>query len=144
MSAFRTLAKPNLVTQSGKEAKFISGGEFPFPVAQQNNTVTIEFKEFGVSILFTPAVVDGEIINLRLRPEVSTLDFSQGLTIQGFNIPTIRKNQALTSVNLKDGETFAIGGPHQQRGAADGGEDPDRRRRPDPRRSVPQHALPEQ
>src|SRR4029450_10374472 len=86
--AFRTLAKPNLVTQSGKEAKFISGGEFPFPVAQQNNTVTIEFKEFGVSILFTPAVVDGEIINLRLRPEVSTLDFSQGLTVQGFNIPT--------------------------------------------------------
>ena len=108
--AFRTLAKPNLVTQSGKEAKFISGGEFPFPVAQQNNTVTIEFKEFGVSILFTPIVVDGEIINLRVRPEVSSLDFSQGLTIQGFNIPTIRKNQALTSVNLKDGETFAIGG----------------------------------
>jgi pilus assembly protein CpaC len=107
---FRTLAKPNLVTQSGKEAKFISGGEFPFPVAQQNNTVTIEFKEFGVSILFTPVVVDGEIINLRVRPEVSALDFSQGLVIQGFNIPTIRKNQALTSVNLKDGETFALGG----------------------------------
>ena len=109
-NAFRTLAKPNLVTQSGKEAKFISGGEFPFPVAQQNNTVTIEFKEFGVSILFTPVVVDGEIINLRLRPEVSTLDFSQGLVIQGFRIPTIRKNQALTAVNLKDGETFAIAG----------------------------------
>jgi pilus assembly protein CpaC len=107
---FRTLAKPNLVTQSGKEAKFISGGEFPFPVAQQNNTVTIEFKEFGVSILFTPVVVDGEIINLRVRPEVSSLDFSQGLVIQGFSIPTIRKNQALTSVNLKDGETFALGG----------------------------------
>jgi pilus assembly protein CpaC len=63
-----------------------------------------------VSILFTPVVVDGEIINLRVRPEVSTLDFSQGLVIQGFSIPTIRKNQALTSVNLKDGETFAIGG----------------------------------
>jgi pilus assembly protein CpaC len=107
---FRTLAKPNLVTQSGKEAKFISGGEFPFPVAQQNNTVTIEFKEFGVSILFTPVVVDGESINLKLRPEVSALDFSQGLVIQGFNIPTIRKNQAFTSVNLKDGETFGIAG----------------------------------
>ena len=109
-NAFRTLAKPNLVTQSGKEAKFISGGEFPFPVSQQNNTVTIEFKEFGVSILFTPVVIDGEIINLKVRPEVSSLDFSQGLVIQGFNIPTIRKNQALTSVNLKDGETFAIAG----------------------------------
>jgi len=109
-NAFRTLAKPNLVTQSGKEAKFISGGEFPFPVSQQNNTVTIEFKEFGVSILFTPVVIDGEIINLKVRPEVSSLDFSQGLVIQGFNIPTIRKNQASTAVNLKDGETFAIAG----------------------------------
>lgn len=109
-SAFRTLAKPNLVTQSGKEAKFISGGEFPFPVAQQNNTVTIEFKEFGVSIVFTPVIIDGEIINLRVRPEVSSLDFTQGLVIQGFAIPTIRKNQAVTSVNLKDGETFALAG----------------------------------
>src|SRR5206468_9569363 len=91
-SLLRTLAKPNLVTQSGKEAKFLSGGEFPFPVAQQNNAITIEFKEFGVSILFTPVVVDGEIINLKVRPEVSSLDFSQGLVIQGFSIPTIRKN----------------------------------------------------
>jgi len=108
--ALRVLAKPNLITQSGKEAKFISGGEFPFPVAQQNNTVTIEFKEFGISLLFTPVVVDGEVINLKIRPEVSSLDFSQGLVIQGFNIPTIRKNQAFTSVNVKDGESFAIAG----------------------------------
>ena len=63
-----------------------------------------------MSILFTPLVIDGEIINLKVRPEVSSLDFSQGLVIQGFNIPVIRKNQALTSVNLKDGETFAIAG----------------------------------
>ncbi|HEY3068126.1 MAG TPA: pilus assembly protein N-terminal domain-containing protein [Methylomirabilota bacterium] len=109
-NALRTLAKPNLITQSGKEAKFISGGEFPFPVAQQNNTVTIEFKEFGVSILFTPVIMDGEIVNLRVRPEVSTLDFTQGLIIQGFRIPAIRKNQAATSLNLKDGETFAMAG----------------------------------
>lgn len=109
-NALRTLAKPNLVTQSGKEAKFISGGEFPFPVAQQNNTVTIEFKEFGISLLFTPVVVDGEVINLKIRPEVSSLDFSQGLVIQGFNIPVIRKNQAYTSVNVRDGESFAIAG----------------------------------
>jgi pilus assembly protein CpaC len=106
----RTLAKPNLVTQSGKEAKFISGGEFPFPVAQINNTVTIEFKEFGVSLLFTPNVVDGEMIQLKIRPEVSSLDFSQGLVVQGFNIPVIRKNQAFTSINVKDGESFAIAG----------------------------------
>jgi len=109
-NALRTLAKPNLITQSGKEAKFISGGEFPFPVAQQNNTVTIEFKEFGVSMLFTPVIVDGQVINLKIRPEVSALDFSQGLQIQGSNIPVIRKNQAYTTVNVRDGESFAIAG----------------------------------
>jgi len=106
----RTLAKPNLVTQSGKEAKFLSGGEFPFPVAQTNNTITIEFKEFGIGLVFLPVVVDGETINLRVRPEVSSLDFSQGLQSAGFNIPVIRKNEAATTVNLKDGESFAIAG----------------------------------
>jgi pilus assembly protein CpaC len=105
----RTLAKPNLVTESGKEAKFVSGGEFPFPVAQQNNTITIEFKEFGVSLMFTP-VVDGELINLRVRPEVSSLDFSQGLIAAGFQIPVVRKNQAFTNIRLRDGEAFAIAG----------------------------------
>src|SRR5262245_12207411 len=109
-SLLRTLAKPNLVTQSGKEAKFLSGGEFPFPVAQQNNTTTIEFKEFGVGLLFTPMIVDGVTINLRVRPEVSSLDFSQGLQVSGFNIPVIRKNEAFTHVSLKDGESFAIAG----------------------------------
>ncbi len=107
---FRTLAKPNLITQSGKEAKFLSGGEFPYPVAQDNNRVTIEYKEFGVGLLFTPVVVDGDTVNLRLRPEVSSLDFSQGLVSAGFSIPVIRKNQAATNVSLKDGETFAIAG----------------------------------
>ncbi len=106
----RTLAKPNLVTQSGKEAKFISGGEFPFPISQINNVVTIEFKEFGISLIFTPVVLDGQHIDLKVRPEVSSLDFSQGLTLQGFNIPVIRKNQAFTNVNLRDGESFAIAG----------------------------------
>jgi pilus assembly protein CpaC len=109
-NALRTLAKPNLLTQSGKEAKFLSGGEFPFPVAQTNNTVTIEFKEFGVGLLFTPVVVDGETINLKVRPEVSSLDFSQGLQSAGFNIPVIRKNVAATNISLKDGESFAIAG----------------------------------
>jgi pilus assembly protein CpaC len=108
--ALRTLAKPNLVTQSGKEAKFISGGEFPFPVSQQNNAITIEFKEFGVGLLFTPVVVDGETIDLKVRPEVSSLDFSQGLVSAGFQIPLLRKNQAFTNISLKDGESFAIAG----------------------------------
>ena len=109
-NVLRTLAKPNLVTQSGKEAKFLSGGEFPYPVAQQNNTISIEFKEFGVGLVFLPVVVDGETINLRVRPEVSSLDFSQGLQSNGFNIPVIRKNEAATTINLKDGESFAIAG----------------------------------
>jgi pilus assembly protein CpaC len=107
---FRTLAKPNLVTHSGREAKFLSGGEFPYPVAQENNRVTIEFKEFGVGILFTPVVVDGDTINLKIRPEVSSLDFSQGLVAAGFAIPVLRKNQAATNISLRDGETFAIAG----------------------------------
>ncbi|HXG02384.1 MAG TPA: pilus assembly protein N-terminal domain-containing protein [Candidatus Binatia bacterium] len=106
----RTLAKPNLVTQSGREAKFLSGGEFPFPVAQQNNTVTVEFKEFGVGLVFTPTVVDGETINLKVRPEVSNLDFSQGLVSAGFRIPVVRKNEAATTIAVKDGESFAIAG----------------------------------
>jgi pilus assembly protein CpaC len=109
-SLLRTLAKPNLVTMSGKEARFLSGGEFPFPVAQQNNAISIEFKEFGVGLIFTPAVVDGETIDLRVRPEVSSLDFSQALVSSGFNIPVVRKNQVYTNISVKDGETFAIAG----------------------------------
>lgn len=107
---FRTLAKPNLVTQSGKEAKFISGGEFPFPVSTTNNTIGVQFKEFGIGLVFTPVVVDGETINLRVLPEVSSLDFSQGLTSAGFRIPVIRKNQTYTTINIKNGESFAIAG----------------------------------
>jgi pilus assembly protein CpaC len=107
---FRTLAKPNLVTQSGKEAKFISGGEFPFPVSTTNNTIGVQFKEFGIGLVFTPVVVDGETINLRVLPEVSSLDFSQGLVSAGFRIPVIRKNQTFTTINIKNGESFGIAG----------------------------------
>lgn len=107
---FRTLAKPNLVTQSGKEAKFISGGEFPYPVSTTNNTIGVQFKEFGIGLVFTPVVVDGETINLRVLPEVSSLDFSQGLVSAGFRIPVIRKNQTFTTINIKNGESFGIAG----------------------------------
>jgi pilus assembly protein CpaC len=106
----RTLAKPNLVTESGREAKFLSGGEFPIPVAQQNGAITIEFKEFGVGLVFTPVVLDGEAISLKIRPEVSSLDFSQGLITAGFRVPVIRKNEAFTNIQMKDGESFAIAG----------------------------------
>ena len=109
----RVLAKPNLVTQSGKKASFLSGGEFPFPVAQSGaaaGAITIEFKPFGVSLNFLPVVVDGSRINLAVEPEVSSLDFAQGLVSAGFQVPSIRKSTASTTVNLKDGESFAIAG----------------------------------
>lgn len=107
---FRTLAKPNLVTQSGKQAKFLSGGEFPYPVSVREGTVAVEFKEFGIGLVFTPVVTDGETITLTVLPEVSSLDFSQGLVSAGFAIPVIRKNQTFTTINIKDGESFAIAG----------------------------------
>ncbi len=109
----RVLAKPNLVTQSGKKASFLSGGEFPFPVSQGGATagaITIEFKPFGVSLNFLPVVVDGSRINLAIEPEVSSLDFAQGLVSAGFQVPSIRKSTASTTVNLRDGESFAIAG----------------------------------
>ncbi len=109
-NVLRTLAKPNLLTQSGREAKFLSGGEFPYPIAQSNNSISIEFKEFGVGLLFLPIVVDGETINLKIRPYVSSLDFSQGLVSAGFSIPVIRKNETATNISLKDGESFAVAG----------------------------------
>jgi len=110
----RTLAKPNLVTESGKRASFLSGGEFPFPVPQTaaagTTTITIEFKPFGIRLIFLPVVEDGSRINLSVEPEVSTLDFSSGLQFSGFVIPVLRKNNASTTVNLRDGESFAIAG----------------------------------
>jgi hypothetical protein len=69
-----------------------------------------EFKEFGVGLLFTPVIIDGVTVNPKVRPEVSSLDFSQGLQVSGFSIPVIRKNEAFTNVTLKDGESFAIAG----------------------------------
>jgi pilus assembly protein CpaC len=106
----RTLAKPNIVTESGREAKFLSGGEFPFPTSQGLGTVSIEWKPFGVGLVFTPVILDGETISLQVRPEVSSLDFSQGIVSAGITLPVVRKNEAFTNINLKDGESFAIAG----------------------------------
>jgi pilus assembly protein CpaC len=106
----RTLAKPNLVTESGKEAKFLSGGEIPVPVSQQLGAITIEWKEFGVGLVFTPVVLDGDTISLKIRPEVSSLDPSRGVPIGGGIVPAIVKNEAFTNITLKDGESFAIAG----------------------------------
>jgi pilus assembly protein CpaC len=106
----RTLAKPNLVTESGKEAKFISGGEIPVPISEGINGVTISWKEFGVGVVFTPVVADGETINLKIRPVVSSLDPTVGIRSASIEIPGLRKNEAFTNINVKDGESFAIAG----------------------------------
>jgi pilus assembly protein CpaC len=109
----RTLAKPNLITLSGKEAKFLSGGEYPYPVAQGTGggtTITIEFKPFGVQLVFTPVVREDQTIALKVAPEVSSLDFSQGVNQNGYTVPLIRSSRAATTLELKDGETFALAG----------------------------------
>jgi pilus assembly protein CpaC len=110
----RVLAKPNLITVSGKEAKFLSGGEFPYPVPSASTgggvVVTIQFKPFGVQLIFTPIVREDQHITLKVAAEDSSLDFATPLQIQGFNIPTIRSNRAGATLELKDGESFAMAG----------------------------------
>jgi pilus assembly protein CpaC len=111
------LAEPNLITTSGREASFLAGGQFPFPVisstgsgAQAAPVVTIQFRDFGVRLVFTPTVDPTGLIHLKVRPEVSSLDFANALTIQGFLIPAIRTRTAETEVDLREGESFAIAG----------------------------------
>ncbi len=108
----RILAEPNLVTTSGQEASFLAGGEFPIPVPSGLGTVAIEYKKFGVGLLFTPTVLDGEKIALRINPEVSELDFSSQTTVvvSGFIVPALRVRRTSTQVEIKDGQTLAIAG----------------------------------
>ncbi len=110
---FQSLAEPNLITQDGKEASFLAGGEYPFPVVQGtagNQSVTITFKEFGVRLHFTPTVLGGDMIHLKVAPEVSTLDFSNAILLQGFRIPALSTRRTESEVELRDGQTFAIAG----------------------------------
>jgi len=108
----RLLAEPNLVTTSGQEASFLAGGEFPVPVPQQFQTITIEWKKFGVRLVFTPTVLEQNRIALKVAPEVSELDFSAGvaLTAGGFAVPGIRVRRLSSHVEVQDGQTFAIAG----------------------------------
>ena len=107
------LAEPNVLALDGSEASFLAGGEFPFPVVQGGTNftaVTIQFREFGVRLKFTPTIqADGTIV-LKVAPEVSSLDFSNALTISGFLIPALSTRKAETQVALRDGQTFAIAG----------------------------------
>ena len=108
------LAEPNLIAVNGKEASFLAGGEFPFPVAQQNAsgiaTVTIQFREFGVRLKFTPVIQPNGSIHLHVAPEVSTLDFADAVTVAGTTIPAISTRKADTEFELQDGQSFIIAG----------------------------------
>jgi pilus assembly protein CpaC len=106
----KVLAKPTLVAISGQEAQFLSGGEFPFPIPQAFGVVTIQFKKFGVGLAFTPTVLTNNRISMAVSPEVSELDFTNALQIEGFTIPTIATRRATTVVELADGQSFAIAG----------------------------------
>jgi len=110
---FRSLAEPNLLTLPGQEASFLAGGEFPYPSVQgggQSGAITIVFKEFGIRLRFTPTVTEGGSIRLHVAPEVSSLDFTSGLALNGFTIPSLVTRRAETEVELRDGQHLAIAG----------------------------------
>jgi pilus assembly protein CpaC len=110
---FQSLAEPNLIATNGKEASFLAGGEYPYPVAQASGggtTVTIQFKEFGIRLNFTPTVLGGDLILLKVKPEVSALDFANAVSLEGFRIPALSTRRTETEVELRDGQTFAIAG----------------------------------
>ena len=109
---FESLAEPNLVAESGKEASFLAGGEFPIPVAQgsgANQAISVVFKEFGIRLNFTPTVT-GNRVHLKVRPEVSALDFGNAVVLNGFRIPALSTRRTETELELVDGQTFAIAG----------------------------------
>jgi pilus assembly protein CpaC len=107
------LAEPNLIAVNGKEASFLAGGQFPFPIVQPGagfTAVTISFKEFGVRLQFTPVIMPNGNIHLKVAPEVSTLDFGNALTISGFTVPALSTRRAETEFELQDGQSFVIAG----------------------------------
>jgi pilus assembly protein CpaC len=109
----RILAEPNLVAYHGQEASFLAGGEFPIPVPQGGagvGAITIEFKQFGVSLSFVPYIIDGDTIRLAVAPEVSTIDFSLGTTILGTTVPGINTRRANAVVEMSQGQTLAMAG----------------------------------
>ena len=106
---FQSLAEPNLIAYNGREASFLVGGEFPIPIVNAVGQLTIQFKEFGVRLNFTPTIA-GDLIRLKVRPEVSELDFNNGITLDGFRIPALQTRRAETEVELRDGQSFAVAG----------------------------------
>jgi pilus assembly protein CpaC len=111
--ALRALAEPNLIAMNGQQASFLAGGEFPVPIIQGSsggNSISIMFKEYGVRLNFKPTIIDEDHIRLELEPEVSTIDFANGVRFNGFVIPALRTRRAKTGVELRDGQSFALAG----------------------------------
>jgi Flp pilus assembly protein, secretin CpaC len=106
----RTLAEPNLAALSGQEARFLAGGEYPIPVVDRDGGIFVEYKPFGVELTFTPRVVDGDVINLALKASVSGIDPTVTVQNQGFSISAFRKRETSTTIEMRDGESFAIAG----------------------------------
>ena len=115
----RRLAEPNLVALSGDTASFLAGGEFPIPVASTLGNVSVEFKKYGVSLAFTPTVLDDGVINLKIEPEVSQIDPTTTITVGAITIPALIVRRANTTVELRDGQSFAIAGLLQAINTAD-------------------------
>jgi pilus assembly protein CpaC len=111
--AFRELAEPNLIAMNNQQASFLAGGEFPVPVLQTGNGnqgITIVWKEYGIRLNFKPTIIDEDHIRLELEPEVSTIDFNNGVRFNGFVVPALRTRRAKTGVELRDGQAFALAG----------------------------------
>ena len=104
------LAEPNLTALSGETASFLAGGEFPIPVAEDEDTITVEFKEFGVSLAFTPVIIGRNRISMRVRPEVSQLSAAVQILAGGLSVPSLTTRRAETTVELASGQSFAIAG----------------------------------
>jgi len=114
---FQILAEPNLMTESGKEASFLAGGEFPYPIVQSVGggtttapAISITFKEYGIRLSFTPILMADGTIHLKVKPEVSTLDYSNAITLSGFVLPALSTRRVESDMSLADGQTFAIAG----------------------------------
>jgi pilus assembly protein CpaC len=109
----QVLAEPNLVATNGKEASFLAGGEFPIPVVQANATsggISVTYKEFGIKLSFLPQITANNTIKLHVKPEVSTIDFANGIQVSGFNIPSLSTRRIETDIELGEGQSFVIGG----------------------------------
>ena len=106
----RRLAEPNLITMSGEKASFLAGGEFPIPVQGERDQITVDYKKFGVGLAFPPTVLANGVINLRIEPEVSQLDYTNTVRTATVAVPALIVRRARTVVELRDGQSFAIAG----------------------------------